>query len=64
MKAEEQDEKKVREATRNTFWAVCHVLSMDGLQNLSRTIVLFVGPFFDAHSQHAAQVRSPSECLQ
>eukprot|EP00974_Lingulodinium_polyedra_P133083 11224284-Lingulodinium_polyedra.AAC.1 len=44
--------------------AVATILSKDSLLQWARMVTLFCGPVYDAHSSHAAGVRSPAETLE
>ena len=58
---EPTDAQVVRNSCKNTLLASCAILSRDGLQQLVRMIMVFCGPFYDQHSEHARSVRTPEE---
>eukprot|EP00974_Lingulodinium_polyedra_P096274 9334309-Lingulodinium_polyedra.AAC.1 len=53
----------LRKRCTNTMFVAANILSRDGLQNVVRTMLLLLGPCFDAHSEHARSIRGPGATL-
>eukprot|EP00974_Lingulodinium_polyedra_P054784 5270608-Lingulodinium_polyedra.AAC.1 len=59
MRTEDPTVAQLRKRCSNTLFTAAAILSKDGLQQQVRMVRMMVGPFYDAHSQHTADLRGP-----
>ena len=60
---EPESTEAMRRKCKNTLIASCTILAKPGFCSLIKLISLFLGPFYDQHTDNVTGVRSPEESL-